>query len=37
MQQNLRVVSVTAQIVIAAAIGAWLITRLVAVRRGRAA
>ena len=37
MQQNLQVVSVAVQVVIAAALGAWLITRRVAVRRSRAA
>jgi membrane protein DedA with SNARE-associated domain len=36
MQQNLQVVSVGVQVVIAAALGAWLITR-VAVRRRRTA
>ena len=37
MQQGLRVVSVIAQVVIAAALGAWLISRFVAIRRSRAA
>jgi membrane protein DedA with SNARE-associated domain len=37
MQQSLQVVSSATQVVIAAAIGAWLITRLVVVRRRRTA
>lgn len=37
MQQNLQVVSVAVQVVIAAALCAWLITRRVAVHRSRAA
>jgi membrane protein DedA with SNARE-associated domain len=37
MQQSLQVVSGATQVVIAAAIGTWLITRLVAVRRNRTA
>jgi membrane protein DedA with SNARE-associated domain len=37
MQAGLHVVSLIAQIVIAAAIGAWLISRFIAVRRSRAA
>jgi membrane protein DedA with SNARE-associated domain len=37
MQQNLQAVSVAVQVVIAAALCSWLITRCVAVRRSRAA
>ena len=37
MQQNLHVVNVGVQLVIAAALSTWLITRLVAVRRSRTA
>ena len=37
MQAGLHVVSLVAQVVIAAAIGAWLISRFIAVRRSRAA
>ena len=37
MQQNLQVVNVAVQLVIAAALSTWLITRLVAVRRRRTA
>ena len=37
MQQALRVVTVGGQVVIAAALSAWLVTRLVAIRRARLA
>jgi membrane protein DedA with SNARE-associated domain len=37
LQQGLQMVTVTAQVVLAAAVAAWLLTRLVALRRSRTA